>query len=210
MDALIEWVTQIIIFLLLAAIIDLLIPATAMKKYIKLAVGLLLILILLKPVFYIFNIDMGQELKNAFVQLDQEEVRNNSAENSIEIQKNEIQASQDAYILEQVAVPLKDLAKDSLLEQYQAEIIDLEFKFASDTQATDNNLFENLEEVIVYLRELGDEEGAVSVVDDIVINTDDPSENEKGQDDEDIKDLLREVWELKNKDLTIIWEGGAS
>lgn len=210
MDALIEWVTQIIIFLLLAAIIDLLIPATSMKKYIKLAVGLLLILILLKPVFYIFNIDIGQELKNSFEKLDQEEIRNNSAENSLEIQKSEIQASQDAYILEQVAVPLKDLAKDSLQEQYQAEIIDLEFNFASDIQATDSNLFENLEEVIVYLRESGDEEGAVNVVDDIVINTDDPSENEMGQDDEDIKELLREVWELKNKDLTIIWEGGAS
>ena len=211
MDVVIEWVTQIVIFLLIAAIIDLLVPATSMKKYIKLAVGLLLILILLKPIFYVLNIDIGNALKSTFVQIERGENRSESAENFIEMQKNEIQESQDAYILEQVAVPLIDLAKDSLKEEYQAEIIDLKFKFANEFQAADDDLYEELEEVIVYLRELDDEEGAVSVVEDIVINTDDPAVTEqKGRDDEAIKELLQEVWELKNKELTIIWEGGAS
>lgn len=208
MDALIQWVTQIIIFLLLAAIIDLLVPATSMKKYIKLVVGLILILILLQPVFHLFNINIKNELKSSFLQLSEETSSNESVENLIELQKNEIQGSQDAYILEQMAVQLKDLAEDPLLEEHQAEIRDIQFLFLSEEDYT----FENLEEVIVYLREADeeDEEGAVDVVEDVEINTDDPVVEEEDQDSEEIKALLSEVWELRNKEVTITWEGGTS
>ncbi|PAV29100.1 stage III sporulation protein AF [Virgibacillus profundi] len=206
MDMLIDWVTQIIIFLLLAAIIDLLIPATTMKKYIKLVVGLILILILLKPIFFILNIDIERALETSYSQLRQEGTNNESIENLIELQKSEIQDSQDAYKLEQTAVHLKDLAKDALVEDHQAEIIDIKFIFETEKDVG----FESLEKVVVYLRELDDGEGAVSIVDDVVINTDDPVVDEEGQDDEQIEELLRNVWELRNKELTISWEGGTS
>ncbi|WP_373892741.1 stage III sporulation protein AF [Virgibacillus natechei] len=208
MDALIQWVTQIIIFLLLAAIIDLLIPATSMKKYIKLVVGLILILILLQPIFYLFNINIQNELKSSFQQVSRQNSNNESVENLIELQKSEIQGSQDAYILEQMAVQLKDLAEDPLLEEHQAEIRDIQFLFSSEEEYT----FENLEEVIVYLRESDeeDEEGAVDLVEDVKINTDEPVVEEEEQDSEEIKSLLREVWELRNKEVTITWEGGTS
>lgn len=71
MDVIIQWVTQIILFVILAAIIDLLIPVDAMKKYVKLAVGLILILILLKPVFYLFDADIEQAVETSIDQLDQ-------------------------------------------------------------------------------------------------------------------------------------------
>ncbi|UJL44814.1 stage III sporulation protein AF [Virgibacillus sp. NKC19-16] len=209
MDALIQWVTQIIIFLLLAAIIDLLVPATSMKKYIKLVVGLILILILLQPIFYLFNINIQNELESSFRQLSEGNSSNESVENLIELQKNEIQGSQDAYILEQMAVQLKDLAEDPLLEEHQAEIRDIQFLFSSEEDHT----FENLEEVIVYLREADEEgeEGAVDLVEDVEINTDDePVVEQEEQDNEEIKALLREVWELRDKEVTITWEGGTS
>ncbi|MBY7143401.1 stage III sporulation protein AF [Virgibacillus sp. NKC19-3] len=208
MDALIQWVTQIIIFLLLAAIVDLLVPTTPMKKYIKLVVGLILILILLQPIFYLFNVNIQNELEASFLQVSEETSNNESVENLIELQKNEIQDSQDAYILEQMAVQLKDLAEDPLLEEHQAEIRDIQFLFSSEEELT----FENLEEVIVYLQEADeeDEEGAVDLVKDVEINTNDPVVEEEEQDSEEIKSLLREVWELHNKEVTITWEGGAS
>lgn len=206
MDLLIQWVTQIILFLLLAALIDLLIPSTVMKKYIRLVIGLILILIFLKPVFFLFNIDIQEALETSFSQLNQEESGNDSLESLIELQKSEIQGTQDAYILEQMAVQLKDIAKDPLLEEYQAEITDIDFIFSTEKNFT----FEDLEEVIVYLRESDGKEGAVSSIDDIVINTDDPVVNEEGQDVEQIRTLLYEIWEIKNKELTVNWEGGTS
>lgn len=206
MDLLIQWVTQIILFLLLAALIDLLTPSTVMKKYVRLVIGLILILIFLKPVFFLFNIDIQEALESSFSQLNQEEAGNDSLENLIELQKSEIQGTQDAYILEQMAVQLKDIARDPLLEEYQAEITDIDFIFSTE----ENFTFEDLEKVIVNLRESDGKEGAVSSIDEIVINTDDPVVNEKGQDVEQIRSLLYEIWEIKNKELTINWEGGTS
>ncbi|MBP1969715.1 stage III sporulation protein AF [Virgibacillus natechei] len=206
MDVFIQWVTQIVIFLILAAVIDLIIPSTHMKKYIKLVVGLILILILLQPIFYLFNINIQDELETSFSQVFEDNLNDDSVENLMELQKSEIEVSQDAYILEQMAVQLKDLASDPLLEEHQAEITDVNFLFSSEEDYT----YENLEEVIVYLRESDDEEGTVELVEDVEINTDDPIITEEGQDNEQITGLLTQVWELHNKEITIIWEGGTS
>lgn len=206
MDAFIQWVTQIVIFLILAAVIDLIIPSTNMKKYIKLVVGLILILILLQPIFYLFNINIQNELETSFSQVFEDNLNDDSVENLMELQKSEIEVSQDAYILEQMAVQLKDLASDPLLEEHQAEITDINFLFSSEEDYT----YENLEEVIVYLRESDDEEGTVELVEDVEINTDDPIITEEGRDNEQIRGLLMQVWELHNKEITITWEGGTS
>ncbi|MFD1038450.1 stage III sporulation protein AF [Virgibacillus byunsanensis] len=204
MDILIQWITQIIIFVLLATIIDLLVPATAMKKYVKLVVGLILILIFLKPLFFLFDFNVQQALEASYEQLNLEQATELNTENLIELQKNEIQASQNAYIEEQMTVQLKDLAKGPLLKEFDAEIADIDYLFITETDLT----YEGLEEVIVYLQESENGEGAVSVVDDVVINTDEPQVLEDEQDVEEIKALLENVWEFNNKKLTVLWEGG--
>ncbi|AVQ99340.1 stage III sporulation protein AF [Oceanobacillus sp. M65] len=208
MDALIQWVTQIIIFVLLATIIDLLMPSTSMKKYIKLIVGLILILILLKPVFYLFQIDIGSQLNRSFQQVIQQGNEGEDVESLIEFQKSEIETSQSAYILEQMAVQLTDLAQDPLLEDYQVEITDISFLFSQEDEIS----FEVLDEVIVSIREIEEDgEGAVSIVEDVVINTEEPAVTKDNEEEEkQIVSLLRDVWDLQEKELTIIWEGGAS
>ncbi|CDO01926.1 stage III sporulation protein AF [Oceanobacillus picturae] len=208
MDALIQWVTQIIIFVLLATIIDLLMPSTSMKKYIKLIVGLILILILLKPVFYLFQIDIGSQLNRSFQQVIQQGNEGEDVESLIEFQKSEIETSQSAYILEQMAVQLTDLAEDPLLEDYQVEITDISFLFSQEDEIS----FEVLDEVIVSIREIEEDgEGAVSIVEDVVINTEEPAVTKDNEEEEkQIVSMLRDVWDLQEKELTIIWEGGAS
>jgi stage III sporulation protein AF len=208
MDALIQWVTQIIIFVLLATIIDLLMPSTSMKKYIKLIVGLILILILLKPVFYLFQIDIGSQLNRSFQQVIQQGNEGEDVESLIEFQKSEIETSQSAYILEQMAVQLTDLAEGPLLEDYQIEITDISFLFSQEDEIS----FEVLDEVIVSIREIEEDgEGAVSIVEDVVINTEEPAVTKDNEEEEkQIVSMLRDVWDLQEKELTIIWEGGAS
>src|SRR5690625_2656984 len=94
MDMISQWVAQIIIFLLIAALIDLLIPTNTMKKYIKLVVGIILLLIFLRPVFFLFSIDIENDLESNIDNLFQEENDNESIDYWSEMQKKEIQASQ--------------------------------------------------------------------------------------------------------------------
>ncbi|WP_067728099.1 stage III sporulation protein AF [Oceanobacillus damuensis] len=205
MDVLIQWVTQIILFIVIAAIIDLLVPADSMKKYIKLAVGLILILILLKPIFHVFNTDMEQTIETSINQLEQEYKLNETIENQIEFQKKEIQDSQHAYILEQMAVQLESIAEDPLKEEYQVEIQTMDFIFDNP----ENISFEELAEVIVYINEAQNGEGAVNTVEDVVINSQHQQNNQE-KDTSGMEVLLMDVWELTDKKVSIYWEGGTS
>ncbi|WP_188453688.1 stage III sporulation protein AF [Virgibacillus oceani] len=208
MDALIQWATQIVVFLLLAMVIDLLIPANVMKKYIKLVVGLILILIFLKPIFFLFDINIQQALETSFQQLTQAEANPERIENSIEMQKNEIEDSQTAYILEEAVVLLKDQAQNPLLEGYQAEITDIKFLFKKGEKPTYDG--KGLEEVIVHLRENENEKGEVNTVETVEINTDRPvTEEDKEHNTKGIKALLGDVWEIDKEKVTLIWEGEA-
>ncbi|MFU0791502.1 stage III sporulation protein AF [Virgibacillus proomii] len=207
MEIVIQWVTQIIIFILLATVIDLLIPASSFKKYIKLVVGFILILILLKPIFFLFQIDVQHALEASISKLDRNSQQVESMENLIESQKNEIEGTQDAYILEQMAVQLKQIAKEPLKEGFQTEIKDIEFRFTHQGE----NTFENLDEVIVYLTESNnDGEGAVRVVDDVVIYSDSPNTSKEDKKLQEIEAVLNEVWEMDKKKLILQWEGGPS
>ncbi|NBJ70190.1 MULTISPECIES: stage III sporulation protein AF [Clostridia] len=206
MEMVIDWVTQIILFILLATIIDLFIPATSMKKYIKLVVGFILILILLKPIFFIFQIDVQRALETSLSGVFQQNNQNDALDKSIETQKNEIEDKQDAYILEQMAVQLKEIAKDPLQDKFQTEITNIQFRFANEREKT----YENLDEVIVHVNESKDGEGAVRIVDDVVIDLDSPEQSREDNKLQDIEAMLNDLWEIEQKKLSLQWEGGRS
>lgn len=210
MDAIIQWISQIIIFMLLATIVELLIPATSMKKYIKLVVALILILVFLKPIFYLFDIDVKQALTASYERLENYNKEGEDMKSSIEFQKSEIQDKQYAYIEKQMAVQLIDLAKDPLLESYQAVITDIEFSFTAE-KAPMYEDFEDLEEVIVHIEHTDDSEEDANIVDEVVINTDSQKEAEDSPDVEKIEGLLQDIWEVENKEMiTVVWKGGTS
>jgi stage III sporulation protein AF len=211
MDLLIQWVSQIIVFILLATIIDLLVPAGSMKKYIKFVVGLVLILIFLQPIFHLFQFDVEQAINNTFSGIFSENAEASEGENLIEIQKSEIQSTTGAYIEEQMVVQLKDIAKAPLLDKYQAEITAIKFHYVEGASYTDEELLEKLEEVVVYLGDSEAGEGTVNAVEDVVIDSrNQQSSSNDNVDLEGMQSLLRDIWELSDKKLTVIWEGGAS
>ncbi len=171
----------------------------------KLVVGLILILILLKPIFYIFQIDVQRAVESSLSGVFEEMNQNNSLDNSIKTQKNEIEATQDAYILEQMAVQLKEIAEDPLHEAFQTEITDIQFQFVNGKDKT----YENLDKVIVYVNELKNGEGAVRNVDDVVIYSDSPDVSKENNELKDIENKLSDLWEMEQKNLILQWEGGA-
>ncbi|GGA68097.1 stage III sporulation protein AF [Ornithinibacillus halotolerans] len=207
MDFIINWVAQIIIFILLATVIDLLIPNGGMKKYIKFVVGLVLILIFLQPIFYFFKIDIQHAVQSSFQTIINDNSNQSGVESLINLQKSDIESSTTAYISEQMAVQLKEIATAPLLDNYQVEIKDISFTFSEGGAYT----YEGLQEVIVYLGESDAGEGTVNVVEDVVIGSgSEPKSSEEQIDLEGIESLLRKSWELTDKELTVIWEGGAS
>lgn len=202
MDFLKEWITNIILFVLLATVIDMLLPNTNMQKYTKMVTGLLLIAIILSPVLKILSSDFEETLaKVTEIQAPSEK----NLENSIELQKKEIQASLHAYALEEVAVQLKKDVEEELMEQYGMEIASINLSVDENSSESFPN---NLQGISVELRESTAEE-VVEVVKMVDVNTNSPlsSESEIEQEDK-LASLLSEKWDVDKSAVEIFIEGG--
>ncbi|KZE66378.1 hypothetical protein AWM68_08430 [Fictibacillus phosphorivorans] len=126
-----EWVTNIIILVLLAGVIELLLPGNQFQSYIKMVVGLLILLAMLSPLFKLINSDLDQ----VFLAMDvPAAAKENEIKNSIEENKSEIQSAQRAYILEQMAVPMKKQVQEELKKTYELEIVDLQIQTEMGTE----------------------------------------------------------------------------
>lgn len=201
-----EWIMQIIIFMLIGTIIELLLPNHSMKKYIHLVVGLLLLIILAKPILYLFQVDIVSQFNKFENVLFQSNDHFIETENLLEMQKKEIQAEQDAYIWNEVTSQLKNAANPTLEEEYEAQITDISFVYQS-------NMLDNLadlEKVVVTLHSLVETEQASETI-RIDINTDvRPERVSNYRLNNNIRTTLAETWGLNKGQIEVIWEGGTN
>jgi stage III sporulation protein AF len=197
-----EWVTNIIIFVLLATVIDMLLPNTNLQKYTKIVTGLLLIAIILTPVLKLISKDFETALQSIPIFQDSEE---KNMENLIELKKKEIQASQRAYILETMAVQLKEDTEEELMSQYGLEVANIDITL---DESNKQSFPENLQKVIVQLKQSEDEANVVEVIQPVEINTKQPPQTKRlTAQSEDITSLLAEKWNVSESAIEVLIEG---
>ncbi|TYR82452.1 stage III sporulation protein AF [Priestia megaterium] len=203
MQALTSWITNIILFILLATVINLLLPNSGLQKYTKLVIGLLLMLIIITPVFQIFKVDVNQMLKSMNVS----SLKNDpQIENLIESQKKEIQASQRAYILEQMAVQMEADVKEELMGQYGVAIDQIHIETKNET---DEPNVENIKSIQVIASEgEAESESVVSTVKVISIDTSTPIETDEIKEATHISTYLATKWGLKHDQVVVNMEEG--
>lgn len=207
MAFLIEWMKQIILFVLIAIVIDLLLPSNKMRKYIQLVVGIILIVMFLKPVFTLFQINVTDEINKQMTVFDQG-IEEESMNNLINLQKIDIQASTDAYILEEMTKQLIHEAKEPLLAEHSIVIKEIIFYFQSDMDRT----YDSLQTIEVYVQQSkGDQEevDTIAKVEEVIIHPNE-QEVEPEQDVEPIINTLKDVWEVHDKEISIVWGEGLS
>ncbi|MBM7651572.1 stage III sporulation protein AF [Neobacillus cucumis] len=203
MDFIKEWVTNIILFILLATVIDMLLPNSSMQKYTKMVTGLLLIAIILTPIFKLISNDFETNISSISIFPSSGE---KNIKSSIELKKKEIQASQHAYILEEMAVQLKKDVKEELMNQYGLEIekIDLAVNDESDKAFP-----ENLQKVTVLLKQPENSVQTVEAIKQIEINTEKPLPSQGStKESEKIASFLSKKWNVSAKTVKVSIEGG--
>ncbi|WP_026693549.1 stage III sporulation protein AF [Peribacillus kribbensis] len=194
-----SWVTNIILFILLATVIDMLLPNSSMQKYAKMVIGLLLIAIILSPILKLFSADFEQVMAKALNTTDQQR----NTKNLIEAKKKEIQASQQAYILKQMAVQLKKDAKEELMNKYQLELAQVDIESASK----DNPKFPNDIKNISLVLKPAQEGEAVEAVTPVKIDISKPLPRQNAEMNA-VKKFLAAKWSVKEEILTVELEGG--
>lgn len=204
MSFLTTWVTNIIVFILFAVVLDMLLPNSSMQKYTKLVIGLLLTAIFLTPILSLFKQDFTSDI--------QQKIMSNGVwgkpemENSLESKKKEIEETQQAYILEQMAVQLKSEAEKELKERSGYEIQDVEIRLINPKGEMKE---ENIESIHVTLVEQDKEEAeGVQPVEKVDIDLEEQQSLMTAPSPQ-IQEILSEKWGITSSKLLIeINEGG--
>ncbi|OLS41748.1 stage III sporulation protein AF [Bacillus sp. MRMR6] len=203
MSFLIEWVTNIILFILLATVIDMLLPNSSLQKYTKMVTGLLLIAIILTPIFKLISQDF--ETTMAQIPLFQAPGEKN-IENLIDLKKKEIQASNHAYILETMAVQLEQGVEEELMDQFGLEIEKLNINITDDTNQT---FPDNLHSVTVILKHPDNVVKAVEAIQPVSISTGTPLSSEGSTEESGkIAAFLSQKWNVSEETIEVQVEGG--
>ncbi|HZG60466.1 MAG TPA: stage III sporulation protein AF [Anoxybacillus sp.] len=205
MSFIVEWITNIIIFILLAIVIDLLLPSTNLQKYVKMVIGLILILIMLSPILKIFAVDVEQIIALIHAGGDAEK---NQIENVIEQKKTEIQASQRAYILEQMAVHMKKDVAEELMNQYGLTIKDITFEISREETLRFPDDIQFIK--VIVAPDKKEQSGIVPTVQPIEIDTSEPMDriDEHRKLAMDTASFLANKWGINEEKIAIRVEGG--
>ncbi|KLV24601.1 stage III sporulation protein AF [Bacillus altitudinis] len=204
MSFLTEWITSIILFILFAIVIDLLLPNSSMQKYAKMVVSLLLIVVMLNPIFALFRADPDQIFSEIMKGKDQ--VQSEEIKNQMNLEKKEIQASQRAYILKQMAVQLEKSAKEPLeKESYEMKHVEV----LADEEHLDQNMEADqfrIKAVLVPLT--GDAVETVAKVDIDLSRQKEESAETSAKEMARVKETLADVWNTRPEHIALNIEGG--
>ncbi|MFX5499324.1 stage III sporulation protein AF [Bacillus subtilis] len=202
MSFLTEWLTTIVLFILFAIVIDMLLPSSSMQKYAKMVVSLLLIVVMLTPIFKLFKTD-PEIIFEYLTKNGQSESAD--IKNQINSKKIEIQASQRAYILDEMAVQLKKKAEERFShDEYKVGRIKLTAGEKVDSE-------EDIKTISVYMAPSS--EKTVQTVAPVHIDTDHAyvtKEAAEQKEAKQIKTQLADIWEIGSEKITVHMEGGES
>lgn len=201
MSFLASWISNVIIFVLLATVIDMLLPSSSFQKYTKMVIGLLLIAIMITPILHLFHTNFDQLLATATSQIQLDD--KNKLGNLTESKKKEIQAVQSAYILEQLDDQLKGKVEEELMKKYQLKIegMNVDVKNEENPKLPDDLL--NISVSLTKIKK----EGAVEAVAKVDINTKN-SLNTNDSDYTEVKQFLAKSWSVDTEMIQISGERG--
>ncbi|MEC3885279.1 stage III sporulation protein AF [Halobacillus sp. HZG1] len=196
MEYLIEWITKIVLFLLLAMVADALLPSGVMKKYARLVMSILLLLIFMGPLLQILNIDPESLIQRAD-QTMQQQMDAEVFEENVEAKKNEILEGQDAYKLEQVTQALAAEIETPLKEEQNLVLVNAEMTFHQQPYS-----LETLDKLTLTLSR--DEQ--TQSVEDVEISIMEEGETEEEKQDPELLKWIADYLDLNKEQIIIRWE----
>lgn len=126
-----EWVKHIVLLILMATFLDLILPNSSMRKYVKLVVGFLLILLILSPILQLFKLDQDRLL----LTIDQIlEKKNRPLTLQMEQEQSRIKVGQDQAIIDEVIVKWSEEIKVGIEKDFDVvvQLVTLDLQRSGD------------------------------------------------------------------------------
>lgn len=181
-------------------IVMMILPDKKMKRYAQFSLSIIFLFYFIQPIVQLFNMniqtDASKLIDSLFSQNGSENI-----EQTINLQKKDIQASTHAYVIEELGNQVKTELEDEFASLYGFRITQITFDHVSDELSTE------LANVSVYV----EEETFNNIhIKPVWINTEEPG-NESTYFHENYQAMqqwLSQALEMEHEQLTIYWEGG--
>lgn len=202
-----DWISQIIIFIFIGSILELIIPNNSMKRYVHIVVGLILLLILIKPILFLFSTHVPSAIEQIEHAIFNQDEALFTSEKEIDLKEKEIHQQQDAYIWNEVKSQMMfEANKELQQEAIGITVSDIQFLADEEEQLE----LDNINKIIVTLTSAEEERG-VAIVQPIEIGKDDIEEK---QDESplgnEVREVLAALWRIETEKIEYIWEEGAT
>ncbi|WP_431798975.1 stage III sporulation protein AF [Halobacillus andaensis] len=198
MQAFIQWITEIVLYLFLAMVADALLPSGLMKKYARLVMSILLLLVIINPLLQFLKLDPNQILSSVERQM-QSSMETEEMTSAIEEKKNEIMSGQDAYTLKQVEEAIITQLQEPVKKAENVSINEVDLTFFETPHS-----LESLDKLVLFVSSTE----AAGSVEEIIISASDQEEraDEPHHDEDSIKELAAQQLDLNKEQIEIRWE----
>ena len=139
-----DWLKQIVLLVLIATFIDLLLPNDRLERYVKLVMGLLIIMAMLSPVFQLLSDDLDLR---SFAFLTSNPVMSKAASiEEIQKQGETLKQEQEEWIRQEAEQKIGESLKNELTQRFQIEVekAEVKLKMGGDEQ--------EIESIMVVMR----------------------------------------------------------
>lgn len=198
MSWLINWLTQLMLYIVLATMVDLLMPTHQMKQYVAFVLKIFLLSIYLQPLFLLFSVSTSQFqgwMDNVFVE---EEKSYTNLENKVMDETNDIKERQWQETIEIVEEEWKEIANNQLVLDDPIEIIQVSMETNSPTLS-----MEALERVVVFYKE----ENTRTILPVKEIGAKQKDGDNVSPDDKALQAALSSIWNITSDKIDVIYEG---
>lgn len=209
-----QWIKQIILLILIATFLDLLLPNSGMRRYVKLVVGLLLILVILSPVLELFQFDYERLLT---VQEEWDKRGESIFSSKVSANRERLESWQQSAILAEVAKSWEMEIKKELEDRFNLTVVDLQLQLISQEEKVE---IDSLSLVLAMKEELRERElretkQQIEPVKPVVIEiaplrreTKESVSEEEKKIEEEVLTYLSKEWNISVDKMTCTWVRG--
>lgn len=202
MNFLTNWITQMIVLIFIMMLTLMVLPDRSMKKYAQFSLSITFMFLFIQPITTLFNINISDESNKIVDSLFGSNSRS-VLENEIDLKKKEIQATSDAYVIDEMANQLKAEMEDEF-----AQVFEYELKRVDIFSETDQAIV--IEELVFHFT-ITDNNQQTLLIEPVIISASNHKIDHDQQtinDNQQILNWFSNKLSVNQNQIQISWEGG--
>ncbi len=131
MEWLTLWLKKIILLVLLAAFLDLILPNTNLQRYVKMVMGLIILMTILSPVFQIFN--LSQDELAMKINRYQQEIAEKTPDTEWKAIAERLAGEKDQEVTRYVTSQMETMIQHEIESAYQVSVTSVRVQLAANS-----------------------------------------------------------------------------